>query len=247
MKYTAIFLLIVLQGTGAYASTGEFSAGDTLYVWAIDGLMIRKGAKFDSPSLMKLDYGTAVVVLERIGGEMEFVVADAIDRGQKTFPGISVFGEFLRIRHMGVEGFIFGGFLSRLAPLREKESLNDYFKRIFGPLQTIDRSKKISEAVEHRFKRTIYKTGIISEFETDGYGSRSLYFIPDISMNEAYLLINKNSDLAENYKREREKATYFDQRIEKFARNEIVIVYELGQETIQSGENYVLIVSEFGN
>ncbi|HEY5750410.1 MAG TPA: SH3 domain-containing protein [Chryseolinea sp.] len=247
MKYTPLFLLVLVQGFSAFAATKEFSVGDTLYVWANDGLVMRKEPKFDSPSLMKLDYGTAIVVIEKTGEEKEFVVASTLYRNQKTLPGISVFGGFVKIHYEGVEGFIFDGFLSRLAPLHDQESLDDYFKRIYGQLQTVDRSKKISEYVGYRFKRIIYKSGIISEAEGGESWGRHLYFIPDISVNEAYLLINKSTNLAENYKRQRESATYFDQRIEKFTRNEIVIGYELGQQTIQGGENHVLIISGFGN
>lgn len=247
MKYL-FFLLVLGQGFSALAATKEFSVGDTLYVWANDGLVMRKEPKFDSPSLMKLEYGTAIVVIERTGSETEFVVASAMNRNKKKLPGISIFGEFVKIHYKGMEGFIFDGFLSRLAPIHDQESLDDYFSRVFGQLQTIDRSKPVGHT-EYRFKRTIYKTGIVSEFEGGPENwFTHLYFIPGISLNEAYLLINKSSGFEVNYKRQiREGATYFDQRPEKFERGEIVIGYELGQQTLRGGSNHVVITSEFGN
>ncbi|AYB34182.1 SH3 domain-containing protein [Chryseolinea soli] len=235
-----------MQGLNAYAASKKNSIGDTLYVWANDGLLMRKEPKFESPSLMKLDYGTAIVVMERTGVGAEFVVARAMKHNQRSLPGISIFGGFVKIHYKGMEGFIFDGFLSRLAPLHDQESLDDYFGRVFGQLQTIDRSKPDSE---YRFKRIFYKTGIVSEFEGGPENwFTHLYFIPGISLKEAYLLINKATGFERNYKRQiSEGSTYFDQRPEKFAPDEIVIGYELGQQTIRVDHGHVFILSEFGN
>jgi hypothetical protein len=243
MRYLLI-AIILLQGLRAHAITREFSVGDTLYVWANDGLMMRKEPRFDSPSLMKLDYGTATVVMERTGGEAEFVVASAIERNQRTLPGISVFGGFVKIHYKGMEGFIFGGFLSRLVPMHNNEPLTDYFNRVYGQLQLIDRSNDHTVS-----RRVIYKTGIVHEFEggREKAWFRHLYFIPGISMNEAYLLINRSTGFEEHYKSQRKNATDFDQRLEKFTRDEIVIGRDLGQERIQGGRGYVLVTSEASN
>lgn len=238
-------LLIQLQAFGVFAAKKEFSVGDTLYVWANDGLVMREEPRFDSPSVVKLDYGTADTVLEGIGEELEFVEARGIHYNKTTWQRISVFGRFVKIQYMGMEGFIFDGFLSRLVPMHDKERMPDYFNRAYGQLQMIDRSDEQKES-----GKIIYKTGIMYEFARgrEKAWNDYRYFIPDISMNEAYLLINRSSGFEENYKRQiKARSTYFDPGPLKFSRDEIVIGYALGTETIENGHWYVAITGGFGN
>ena len=206
---------------------------------------MRKEPGFASPAIEKLDYGTAIVVMETLSNELEFVVTNEIQGSRITRPGISVFGKFVKVRYKGLEGFIFDGFLSRLVPMHNKEPLDDYFNRAYGQLQTMEHSDNQTE-----YRRIIYKTGIVHEFERGQEKAwyTDFYFIPGISMNEAYLLINKSRGFEEAYKRQiNEGATGFDPGPRKFSRDEIVIDYTLGQETIRGDRYHASITGEFGN
>lgn len=179
--FSAICFLNVLD---VHSNNLDFEVGDTLYVWANEGLLMRNAPSFDSPTIMKLKYGEQIIVNEKDERDYEFVLANSATGNKTIFPKIALTGRFVKIHYNGAHGFIYDGFLSKLQPMKENEELNEYFDRTLGQLQVIDRSQENSE---YKFKRFVYKNGLISQHERGRENWWSyLYLIPDISLKEGY-------------------------------------------------------------
>lgn len=247
MKNLAFSAICFLSVLSAHSTNLDFEIGDTLYVWANEGLLMRKAPTFDSPMITKLKYGEQIIVNEKDDRDYEFVVANSATGNKTVFPKIVLMGRFVKILYKGSYGFIYTGFLSKLQPMKEREGLDEYFKRTLGQLQVIDRSKENSE---NKFKRIVYKNGVISQHVrgSENWWS-NLYLIPDISLREAYLLINRLTGFEENYKRSlNEGSTWIETHPTKFEPNEIVLQSSAFEEiVIQMKNSYVVITMDGGN
>jgi hypothetical protein len=60
MKVSTIFLVFTFIERIAWANHSDCKAGDTEYVWANQGLLLRKEPNFNSKVITKLNYGVAV-------------------------------------------------------------------------------------------------------------------------------------------------------------------------------------------
>lgn len=244
LAFSAICFLSVLT---AHSNNLDFEIGDTLYVWANEGLLMRRAPTFDSPTITKLKYGEQIIVIEKEDRDYEFVVANSATGNKTVFPKVVLTGRFVKILYKGSYGFIYTGFLSKLQPMKEREGLDEYFNRTLGQLQVIDRSKENSE---NKLKRIVYKNGVISQHVrgSENWWS-NLYLIPDISLREAYLLINRLTGFEENYKRSlNEGSTWIETHPTKFEPNEIVLQSSAFEEiVIQMKNSYVVITMDGGN
>jgi len=57
-KIITVFLLLFFISKNSIAN--NYHEGDTLYVWAVNGLKLRKGPSLDFPIIKKLKYGEKV-------------------------------------------------------------------------------------------------------------------------------------------------------------------------------------------
>lgn len=103
MKYI-IYLLFLSQI--AQAQQSRFKEGETLYVWALNGLNMRKLPDAKSEKIAALPYGEKVIVQANIG----IIVAHEVEE----FKDFKVKGVWLLVKYGDKEGFVFDGYLSRL-------------------------------------------------------------------------------------------------------------------------------------
>ncbi len=105
MKYK-ILVLLLLQSLLTFAQQSRFKADETLYVWALNGLNMRKLPDAKSEKIATLPYGEKVTVQANIG----VIVAHEVEE----FKDFKVKGVCLLVKYGDKEGFVFDGYLSRL-------------------------------------------------------------------------------------------------------------------------------------
>ena len=122
MKYKIVFLLFLYSAV-SFAQKSRFSENETLYVWALNGLNMRKLPDAKSEKIAALPYGEKVTVQANIG----IIVAHEVEE----FKDFKVHGVWLLVKYGDKEGFVFDGYLSRLvAPEKNRKySVDAYIKQ----------------------------------------------------------------------------------------------------------------------
>ncbi len=192
MKYI-IYLLFLSQITQAQQS--RFKEGENLYVWALNGLNMRKLPDAKSDKIAALPYGEKVSVQANIG----VIVAHEVEE----FKDFKVKGVWLLVKYGDKEGFVFDGYLSRLvAPVKSENgvySLIEYLKKNIGRkgniIFTSNYDKKERKVVkEDEFsgdpQRGNYEMNFnygISYYLHIGEGSEETFTFPNVSLYEGYI------------------------------------------------------------
>jgi len=194
-----LLLLLLLAPFSPLRAIDFYQPGDTLYVWAASGLVLRKAPSLDGAKLKSIPYGVLLVALNYSGEkvtEVEAVPAYS-SRGEK-YPPLKLRGDFALVAFEGDTGYVFNGYLSKLPPLLlfpnsqpnrppVFESLEAWGKRNFGIAAKIERGKMV-----YGFPyscKTIFRNGIIVDTWTEK-DSEGRTILPDISFEEAFLMFN---------------------------------------------------------
>ena len=106
-KQIILLLFFVLQWAKTTAQDSRFKEGETLNVWASSGLNMREKPDAKSAKRVAIPYGAEVSVLPNIGVKIPFEVEE--------FKGFTVKGYWLLVKYGNTEGFVFDGFLGRIA------------------------------------------------------------------------------------------------------------------------------------
>jgi Bacterial SH3 domain len=166
MKIKAIIILFLIPMV-LVAHQSRFSEGETIYVWAMSGLNMRKLPDAKSEKIASLPYGTKVTVQPNIG----VIVAHEVEE----FKDFKVKGVWLLVKYGDKEGFVFDGYMSRLvAPEYYKKGIVSYFDNKIGNIgekyDVKEVKSEIDEDNSNSYKQK-YQKGIIYEFtsayETD--------------------------------------------------------------------------------
>ena len=202
----------------------KHQANDSLYIWAVSGLNMRVTPDLKGEKIMTIPYGErvkieskngdlpAIKVLFRKGRKVEGDEGGLPDRynGEniKTIPDFFIEGHWVKISYYGIEGYLFDGYLSSLPTLkakvdtlangkkhlRLKENFHDWAKRNFGEFKTLeikDEKYETGESIK------TYNNGIM-EYLSWSKASESTIIIPNISLNEGFLLFNLEFNLESN-------------------------------------------------
>jgi hypothetical protein len=202
----------------------------------------------DSEVVAKLNYGDRVVVLEIVDREVQYEIMQPVKIKNQMFPAIIVNGKFVRISLSGSVGYVYSGLLSRLKPLKQGELFEAYCSRVFGQLVVVADVRHNNS--DYRFKRIIYGNGLVWQEE---HGNENwwnyLYLIPDISLGEAYLLINRLVGFETAYRRGVQEASeWIEMHPTSFESNAIVLQSGPFEEThIGIEPHYILITMSGGN
>lgn len=197
MKYLSFLLLLAMSP--ALKAIDYFQPGDTLYVWAASGLVLRKTPSLDGARLKSIPYGTQLLALNYSGDkrtEVEAVPGFAA-KGVK-YPAVRLRGDFARVAFGGDTGYVFNGYLSKLPSLLRfpaaqpdrppvSESFEAWGKRNFGVIARIERGK-MEYGTPYSLK-TVFGNGIITDTWTEK-DAEGRTILPDISMEEAFLIFN---------------------------------------------------------
>lgn len=148
-----------------------FLLGQDFYVLSKNGLNLRKAPSDKSEILGVVPYNTKLNILEKNVSE-KFKVN-----------GFS--GTYVKIKYKGIVGYIFSGFLSRLEAVKEEESLEEYFIRVFGkPVITKSDDELFSDDIWTYPNGFVYKSiGEASKYS--GYEDR--YYFKDLTIQEVFL------------------------------------------------------------
>ncbi len=156
--------------------------GQDFYVLSKNGLNLRESPSDKSKILDVVPYNTKVNILEKNASE-KFKVN-----------GFS--GTYVKIKYKGVEGYIFSGFLSKLEPVKEEESLNEYFTRVFGkPVITKSDDDLYANEIWTYPNGFIYKS-IGESSKYSGYEDR--YYFKDLTIQEVFLFARDISGLLDS-------------------------------------------------
>jgi hypothetical protein len=97
MKPLFFSLLLLLTG-GSMSAIGFYQPGDTLYVWAVSGLTLRKEASLKATKLATIPYGTLVVAQNYSGdNKVEVEAVPGFTNAQGTFPPVTLKGSFAKV------------------------------------------------------------------------------------------------------------------------------------------------------
>ena len=121
-----LFLLIIVSYafSSSLYSKSRFQTGDTVYVFAVNGMNLRKDASLVAPVKAKIPYGERLLITGIPDNQDSVVV--------KEFEGFNIAGHFVEVEYRGQSGYIFDGYLSKLIPPVAGESVSDYLTR-YGP------------------------------------------------------------------------------------------------------------------
>ena len=133
-----------------------------LYVNATSGLSLRSGTNLQSKKIMTLPYGAQVNHLS------------SPKHTTMTVAGIT--GDMVEIEYQGAKGFVFDGYLTKLAPPQDGESVSNYANRI--------------STEEHKVKVTKTKSP-----KGDIYGLTTSIELPTDNWTEAYRITKELFDL----------------------------------------------------
>lgn len=240
--------LTFLYTSNLSAHSNDYKIGDTLFVWADNGILVRKQPDINSESIKKLNYGERIVIQEIDERNFEYKIMESVTHQKEVFPGITVAGNFMKISFSGTVGYIYGGFLSRLKPINQGEGLEVYFARVFGQLKILADVRHDNS--DNRFKRIIYNNGttLRQEWGNENWWSH-VYFIPDITLREAYLLVNRLVGFEKNYKTGLDGgSTWIETHPIKFESNTIVLQTGAFEQTdISVLPGYAVITMRGGN
>lgn len=192
-------LIISLGCITSISAINRYFIGDTLYVWADGGLVIRDAPGIKSNRIGEIAYGEQLVVQEgkyyRYEEEELTIIKKSQDDKGHVFLPVKIQGKWVKIKYKNIEGFVFDGYLSVMpAPgliNNEYPELYEYIQKHFVLLSESKRSEDEYIFTNHEY------TGGISMY---GFASKSGYsrlVLPQFSLEEVLLLL-KNSNAINN-------------------------------------------------
>lgn len=198
-----IFILLSLNILQPAKAIGFYQPGDTLYIWAVSGLTLRKEASLKAAKLATIPYGTLMVAQNYGGGDkVEVEAVPGFTNSQGKFPPVTLKGSFAQVIFQGDTGYVFDGYLSKLPALKytahkqEKKPFFEEFgvwaKRNFGLVA--EQKNGTWEYGTPSSAKWVYGNGFTTSCWAEK-GSEIRMILPDVSLEEAFLIFN----YTENY------------------------------------------------
>lgn len=210
-KLLVLSLFFSLSNMYSALAIGQYGEGDTLFVWAKSGLVLRAAADFKAEKIITLPYGTAVKTLshkyrDEDISEIEVTVVKPYSFEGKNYPGYKIPGQWVKVTVQGKTGYLFDSYLSKYPPMLEKsesgsrEYWDDYLSRVFGQAGTSTDTSRRGHVPEYDI--VFYKNGASRQSRSVGDGlSSHTYMLPELSLEEGFLLANYFYDLEKNSNR----------------------------------------------
>ncbi|WP_299761923.1 hypothetical protein [uncultured Dokdonia sp.] len=140
----------------------EAPVASVFYVNATSGLSLRSGTNLRSKKILTLPYGSQVKHMS------------SPEHTTMTIAGIT--GDMIEVEYQGARGFVFDGYLTRLAPPQDGESVEGYAKRI----STKDHAVKVSK---------------VKNPKGEAFGITTRIELPASNWTEAYRITKELFDL----------------------------------------------------
>ncbi len=135
------------------------------YVNASSGLTLRSGTNLRSKKILTLPYGAQISHIS--------------SPSHTTMTVAGVTGNMIEVDYQGARGFVFDGYLTRLAPPQDDESVENYAKRISTKEQKVQVTK-------------------IKSPKGNAYGMTTGILLPAKNWTEAYQITKKLFELPQN-------------------------------------------------
>ncbi|WP_299675521.1 hypothetical protein [uncultured Dokdonia sp.] len=180
----------------------EAPVASVFYVNATSGLSLRSGTNLRSKKILTLPYGSQVKHLS--------------SPKHTTMTVAGVTGDMIEVEYQGAKGFVFDGYLTRLAPPQDGESVEGYATRI----STKDHTVKVSK---------------IKNPKGEAFGITTRIELPASDWTEAYRITKELFDLPKSLqldlvkKKESEVVANIDKRDKTF-KDEIAVNRDTGSK-----------------
>lgn len=209
-KHLAFSLFTLLFNAYSVVAIEHYAEGDTLFVWAKSGLVLRTAPDFKAEKMITLPYGTEVKThfhkyRDKNIAEIEVAVVQPYRHEGKDYPGYKIPGMWVQVTAKGKTGYVFDGYLSRYPPIlagkgSNREYWDDYLLRAFGESCTSKDTSKHRHVPKYDI--VFYKNGASRQARSVGDGlSSHTYMLPELSLEEGFLLANYFYDLEKNSNR----------------------------------------------
>lgn len=209
-KHLALLCFAFIAGMYPAGAIHQYQEGDTLYVWARSGLILRAAPDLKAEKIITLPFGTAVKTLwhkyrDEDISETEVTVVQPYNFNGKTYPGYKIPGLWVQVTVQGKTGYVFDGYLSRYPPAlgargANREYWDDYLSRAFGKSCTSLDTTPYRHVPKYDIN--FYKNGSSRQSRGVGDGlSVTTYMLPELSLEEGFLLTNYFYDLEKNSNR----------------------------------------------
>lgn len=209
-KNLALLFLIFFADMRSADAIQQYHEGDLLFVWAKSGLILRAAPDFKADKIITLPYGTEVKTLsskfrDEDISEIEVTVVQPYTFNGKNYPGYKIPGLWVQVTAQGKTGYVFDGYLSKYPPIlggqsKNREYWDDYLSRAFGK-SCVSRDTAKNRHVP-KYDIVFYKNGASRQSRSVGDGvSAQTYMLPELSLEEGFLLANYFYDLEKNSNR----------------------------------------------
>ena len=195
-------LILVVSGQAQAASAGE-----TLYVWAKNGLNLREQASASSAILSKLNYGAAVTILAP-EAEVKYDFPLFPSSG-KANTGVLLNGKWLKVKAGEQEGFVFDKLLLGYAPYLSRDGGKDwydisaYLEMAFALGKLKETRKKLSDneeaIIQHYGKASSGVTLQATQHKIESIVGGIIFTDPNMSLEQA--LVFFYGDFPTNFRR----------------------------------------------
>jgi hypothetical protein len=204
-----IALFCAYSQTAHAQSSMRYESGETIYVWARTGLVLRKTADFNGTKITTLPYGTKVecIVYDQIKTYSNELAGDydAPEEHQLTIfkaTDVEPFvlrGCWVKVKVDGKEGYLFDIYLSRLAPAS-----------VLEPAQTIEEGMDQLAAYAKTNWSMVQENPIMMFSNGSVYWKHQRWVLPDMNETEVFLLTNYFFTLQKRSSdaKDKEKFTY---------------------------------------
>lgn len=178
-------------------AAGSYGIGDTLYIWAFNGLALRDGPSLKNARVTTIPYGAFAVVLPQNSKKKDNL---------REFGGFILHGSWVKIQYAdSLEGFVFDGYLSKFPALKYSKS-NEWWQEVFQPYAIKAFGQPRHDFYKNRkgdgcgacygYKDAFkYPNGVVAVNElVEGDGGMHLFTleIPGFSFEGAYLMLVLN-------------------------------------------------------
>lgn len=185
-----------------------YAPGDSLWVWAKNGLNIRETPSEKSRVIGQVEHGEPVVALDyqdrNLPYEVEEIKAkiETVDNQKVTRPNFVLNGYWAKVKYKGMTGYVFDAYLSKLHAFtgRQYESQGEEDFHVWSLKKHTKILKQIGQNKyderDQKFVRYIFDNGCIIHI-SGGSGSwtKEMLFPDNLSLIEGFLIYSNTMRL----------------------------------------------------
>jgi len=186
MKKNSILLLLL---TVSFFVNGQIhhNSGDTLFVWASEGINIFSNHYTNSEVLSHAEYGEKLLVLDcSYDSTISVVMNSPCLVNDNLTPVYKAKGKMIKVKFYDLEGYVFDVYLARIQPIEKYKSFDRFLEENIGIIKSFEHNK------EPRRTETVYKNGIVRYITSFGSSNpgclETTYIIPGLSLHEGFLI-----------------------------------------------------------